>query len=162
MKNYLLLWTWLPLALCNILVLEETQNAWPLARPFHDTPEPRDPHHTRVKLYLLSNPQASSLFSHSSSQSNSLPVLILVASAWYFTSLLYILFDKTGSELHRWTETLNLCHGKATFAVLKSVSFLIIPNAWFILLTTTEHWTSASKWPSRIPQSALSSMIWII
>lgn len=55
---------------------------------------------------------------------------------------------------------MNLCHGKATFAVL-SISFLIIPNAWFIYLTTTEHWTSASQWPSRIPQPALSSVIWI-
>lgn len=78
-----------------------------------------------------------------------------------FATLFYILFDMRGPELHRWTETMNLCYGKATFAVLSSMSLLIILNAWFIYLTTTEHWTSASQWHSRIPQSALLSMMWI-
>lgn len=158
-KNYLFLRASLPLALCNILVLEDTLNAWPPATPFY---EPRDPYHTCGKLSLLFSLQVSSFFSHSLSQSNPYLCLLLLLLLDTFPSLLYIPFDMKGPELHRWTETVNLCHVKATFAVLSSISSLIIPNDWFMYLTTTEHWTSASQWPSRIPQSALSLMIWII
>ena len=53
-KNHLLLlWTWLLLALFNVLVLEKTLNDWPLSIPLHATPEPRDLHHIPGKLSLF-------------------------------------------------------------------------------------------------------------
>ena len=48
-----------------------------------------------------------------------------------------------GPELHRWRETVDLCHNVAMFTVLSSMPFLIIPNSWFTYLTTSEHWNEA-------------------
>lgn len=86
MKNHLLfLCTWLLLALCNVLV--ETL----MADPY--------PHLSMALLSLeictmllascfFSSLQASSLCSHSSSQSHSLSLLILVAPPWSFSKFI--------------------------------------------------------------------------
>lgn len=160
----------------------------------------------------------SSLWSHSSSQSHFLTFAYPCCSSLILFQVYYILFEIWGPEqVRRWRKNMDLCHGMATFAVLSTVPFLIIPNAWFTYPTTTEHWNkafiklyttsascswivqvnsklvisqvklwsllslctllcvyldcmlfkillpriSASQWPSRILQSALSS-IWIM
>lgn len=77
---------------------------------------------------LFSTLQASSLCSNSSSQSHSLPSFILVAPPLILFQLYYVLFKMRGPELHRWEETMDLCHSMAMFAVLLSMPFLIIPN----------------------------------